>query len=450
MQVIGLRFRFQVAIFFILLLISFIAIFSNSIFLEQERLKLIDQQVRDTATALVDSRLGELRKIDFDTVDDIISEELGESRIGKFFIIRNTAGDIVFESAGARVIPIAEFPREHQWHSLKVGEKFIRILNLRLPRIDDRTLQVGLVVDRNIMAPNYLSDNSIFYLLFIMIIGLVVSYFLTSFLLKPLLLFRAYLTEIKSNPGYQSRLPQVPIEIRKYTNSDSIDEFTSVVDVFDELVKKINFNMLSMKQWTNQMAHELKTPLSVLAFEVEVLGKKVKPDLDGQYALIEIRKMSDIINSFLNWAELENTDQRPQLFANNLSGSIEEVIDRFFKGQKHRIMTKFDDKFIVPSDPQHLTQLISNLIDNALKYSSVSDSVEVLIIGREMHIKDKGPGIPKEVRDKIGQPFNKFHITKETKGHGLGLAWVQKICSLYGWKFQIDNHEDGTLIKIEF
>jgi len=130
MLVTGLRLRFFVTISIVLITVIIGSIYFYSLLLERERHLLIDQQVRETAAALVDSELGDLRQIDFERADEIISDELGETRIGKFFIIRNAQGEIIFESASAKLLPVIDVPKDPRWFTIKEKGKFIRGLNL--------------------------------------------------------------------------------------------------------------------------------------------------------------------------------------------------------------------------------------------------------------------------------------------------------------------------------
>lgn len=181
-----MRLRFFLTILTVLTITSVSVIVLHAAFLRRERLTLIDQQVRATATALFNSELSDLRKFSIEHVDDIISEELGESRFGKFFIVRNSKGDIIFESSSAKFLPRKDIPRNNTWITLETEENFIRVLNLKLPRIPDRTLQVGVVWTSELVHPKYFSFSTLVLFLAVLGVGSIASLFLTSFLLRPI------------------------------------------------------------------------------------------------------------------------------------------------------------------------------------------------------------------------------------------------------------------------
>lgn len=446
-----MRNRFFLTILAVLFVVTTSSIVIHSLFLRQERLSLIDQQVRETASALVDSQLGDLRKIDFDEADEIISEELGESRIGKFFIIRNGQGDTIFESTGAKVLPLTDIPKDQQWLTINTKGKFIRVLNLQLPRISDRTLQVGLVLDKDLILPNYFSLSSLIFVVAVLVLGFAASLFLTSFLLRPIAKLERFLTDVSDQSRSKSQLPNVPENILSKSHSRSRDEFNKMVVSLNTLIEKVNRNHRFSRIWAYQMAHELKTPLTILNMEIEKIQKKAEMSSEEMEAANgEVTKMSETIGSFLSWAELENSSQQKHLFVNRLASMAESICQRFESAYPGRVNLDIQSHPTVVSSPQHLEQLLSNLILNALSYSSPK-MVSVEVLDSSIVISDYGHGIPKDVLDRLGEPFNRGDFGQnKTKGHGLGLAWVKSVCRLYSWEMRINSTDQGTKIVIQF
>ncbi len=447
----GLRSRFFLIIFAVLSIVSIAAVGIYSNMLKQERMVLIDQQVRDTAAALVDSELGGLRRINFEKADDIISDELGESSIGKFFIIRNTNGKVLFQSASASLLPIREFPTNQQWFDLSTKDRHIRGLNLKLPRIPDRTLQVGLVLDDKIIDPYYFSKISLAFIVVLVLLGLITSLFLTSFLVKPISNLEQFVSEVKQATLKQSVLPNIPIKLFPNRSPNSKDEFERLLSGLDALISRINRNYQFSRIWAYQMAHELKTPLSFLNLEIENL--KAMQHLSESQANglnIEVKHISDTINSFLGWAELENSAQQRHLFLNRL-GAVTERITKSIPMHKNRIYLTISNDLIVVSNPQHLEQLLLNLVLNALNYSGDTCPITVTLTKNTLTIEDQGPGISAEVLNRLGEPFNRGAISGQIKkGHGLGLAWVKSICRLYDWEISFLSKKSGTKVTITF
>jgi signal transduction histidine kinase len=107
---------------------------------------------------------------------------------------------------------------------------------------------------------------------------------------------------------------------------------------------------------------------------------------------------------------------------------------------------------MVISNPQHLQQLISNLLTNALNYSPEDSLVTIESFDNKLTISDQGKGIPQEILERIGQPFNFGPQYKQLKYKrtGLGLAWINTITKLYNWNLDIQSGPTGTVIVIKF
>jgi signal transduction histidine kinase len=92
--------------------------------------------------------------------------------------------------------------------------------------------------------------------------------------------------------------------------------------------------------------------------------------------------------------------------------------------------------------------VVTNLLSNACKFSAPPLPVEVELSGRGFRIVDQGKGIPRDVLERLGQPFNTGN--EESSGTGLGLAWVQTICRRFHWKLNIQSSLQGTEISVDF
>lgn len=453
MPVTGLRARFFAIILAVLMVVTTGSVYLYSVFLRDERLKLIDQQVRETATVLLNSELADLSKVDLEKAEEIISEELGESRIGKFFIIRNVHGETVFESASAQLLPVAEIPKDQRWFQITKNSKFIRGLNLRLPRLPDLTLQVGLLLDETLVNPSYFSRASLTFLAVIFFLGLIVSLLLTSFLLRPIARLDRFLTSVTAATRRQTVLPPVPRDVMSSPRANSRDEFERVIAGLNALIEKINKNYQFSRLWAYQMAHELKMPLARAGIEVERLQKRLKvSDADVVDIVDENRRISETINSFLSWAELENSAQQRHLFMNRLAVVVRSVVERIEKSTEssEEIRLTIHAEPMIPANPQHLEQLVLNLLQNAVFHGG-GRGVSIAVWGEKLVIEDLGPGMPEDVLARIGEPFNRGQAaTFGVKGHGLGLAWVISVARLYGWEVSFENMNPGTRVSLIF
>ena len=446
-----MRNRFFVIILAILFVTSAGAIALHSWFLQKERFSLIDRQVRDTAVALIDSKLGRLRRIDFALTEKIISDELGENRIGKFFIIRDESGNMLFDSVSSLNLPIWDVPTEPQWLTFREKGQYIRIVNLKIPSIPNRTLQVGIVIDEALIIPSYFTVSTWYFMLTLLALGSAVAWLLTSFLLSPIRQLEKYVSQVSQRLSTIAELPTIPHELKQSPRLRSPDEFHRLSAGFATMVEKLNRNHKVSRLWAYQMAHEMKTPLAHIEIEIEN-GLREKKVLRETAAALsnEVASASEIIISFLSWAELENSARQKHLFANRIGKITREIAEKYEKKSGRCVKVEIREDFLALASPSHIEQLIQNLLSNALKYSPASASVELRVERPRLIIKDFGTGIPNDVLECVGEPFNRGINSSSDSGHGLGLAWVTTLSRIYGWDIDFNSGESGTTISIHF
>lgn len=412
-------------------------------FLRREKMELLDQQVRETATALLDSEIGDLRKIQFERVDALISEELGESRLGKFFVIRNNAGDVLFESTGAKLLRIADIPRNSRWVTLHHRGHYVRILNLDLPRINDRTLQVGVSIREELLSPRYFSRTNLVFTLVIFTLGVAAAWFLTFLLARPMLRLSDFLVSVARDPGARMELPELPKDLSRFSGRD---EFAALLTALRHLISRVNRDYQVSRFWSYQMAHELKTPLTLIEAQVNEAQRVGK--LDSELAakiLAELFEISETISTFLAWAEVENATTQKRLYVVRAERIVHDLERRLNAGFGPRLRVEVEGDFSIMCNIQHLEQAVGNLLTNALTYSE--GDVLVKIEDGHIRISDHGSGIPETVMRRLGEPFNKGEMRR---GNGLGLALVSSISRLYGWRLDFASTPKGTTVTLEF
>ncbi|MNK91808.1 Sensor protein QseC [compost metagenome] len=417
-----------------------------------ERLSFLDDQIRETATSIVDSRLSDIRTYDYSEANRIISDELGPDRIGKFFIVRTDEGKILFQTETVRLLKI-DVPRSPTWVSIDHDDRLIRILNLKLPRVPNRTLQVGLITDSNFIFWKTLTTTTMSWIAGLLAVLLVITWFLSRALFAPVKRVGDYLRDAQTALELGRDVPPLPQDLIPFTKGRVLskhDEFKELVHGIQQLGKRINLNTKFTRSWTFQMAHELKTPLTILNRDIEDLAIKHNfTDQDSTDVNASLRRISNTITNFLNWADVASTGTPTNLHVYRIQSILPELTPGWRKLFADRLVIESLVDFQVMSNPFHLSQLIDNLVVNALKYST--GTVRLSFTNQQVSITDEGSGIPQDVLDRVGSPFNKGPSTSlgET-GSGLGLAWVKTIVDLYSWKMKIDSTSQGTRIEIYF
>lgn len=220
----------------------------------------------------------------------------------------------------------------------------------------------------------------------------------------------------------------------------------------------------------SNMTHEFKTPISTIALACEAASDKdvVGDRHENQYFApyfnmikTENKRLELLVESILQSAVVDKGEIKANITEVNLS----EVVKDLSNNVQFRIhplggnikMVESHSPCIIKSDRIHLTNLVANILDNAVKYSMEEPNIEIAIINDNKEVSfsvsDRGIGIQKEYVPKIFDklfrvPMGNVH---NVKGFGLGLSYVKSICDTYGWNIEVKTkYGEGTTFKVIF
>ena len=457
---IGLRLRFFLTILAVLLATVAAVSVVHFRFFRTERIRLVDQQLQGFASGLVPN----LSIVEFENIDEadqVVSETLGTDRITLLIVIRAPDGSVVYRNRNAQIVDFMA-PLLPQWQTLEVQGHWVRMLNFAL---EDNvgTLQLGLVLDQGQVRWRTLSVSVFLYIALIFVVMVIGAFFLTRLLLRPLRSLAQYVKHLSDSPEGAHGLFVTPEGMLRRTSRKFPgrgDELSELIVAVEHWNQKVREEFGATRAWTAQMAHELKTPLTIVRNSLELIQSRTDqfgPELrDAQE---EIDHLGRTISGFLEWMRLENSAGVPdELHALRLGAFAENLVQKINKWNQNRIQFSSEDDFQVFAKPELLSQVLSNLMQNALQYSPQDKAVEVKVMSNVVLIHDFGEGIPESVMKRLGAPFNWGHerhtsqsgSTTLARGSGLGLAWVKTVCEKYGWEFSIEGSGGGTTAKIVF
>lgn len=219
------------------------------------------------------------------------------------------------------------------------------------------------------------------------------------------------------------------------------------------------------KNFINNLTHELKTPISSIALAANVINdEKIlnSPKRLFEYTRIiqdQTRRLSKNVEKVLNLASIEKSRIHLNLEKINLLQFLEEASEHFRgskAGQEASVQIKTELKdCIILADRFHFFNLVSNILENAAKYSDKKPEIRIELQKKlnfyELQFIDNGIGIPREHRKKI---FKKFYRVPtgnvhNVKGFGLGLDYVYKIVKTHNWKIKVtDNPVGGSIFSL--
>ncbi len=221
------------------------------------------------------------------------------------------------------------------------------------------------------------------------------------------------------------------------------------------------------KDFINNMTHEFKTPISSIKVAAEVFKKNKSIQKDerlSNYAQIIIdqnERLNNQVEKVLNLAKLEGSDLKLQKTTFNL----ENILSKILKSEtlKHQEISGFEIKkhftkreILIEADLLHFNNIITNILDNAVKYSGGKKNIAVETVNLEneveIRISDNGHGIENDLLKKI---FTKFYRVPSgnvhnVKGFGLGLYYVKNIISAHEWDINVNSKMgEGTCFTIK-
>ncbi|WP_310380223.1 HAMP domain-containing sensor histidine kinase [Flavobacterium sp.] len=216
------------------------------------------------------------------------------------------------------------------------------------------------------------------------------------------------------------------------------------------------------RDFINNMTHEFKTPLSsiLLASNYLIQQDKIKSDkkLEKYTGIIinQSNKLNNHIEKILNIAKSDNSPMTLEKKEVEITPILKDVIENIkLKHQNLEVSIHTEKEFSIQADVFHFTNIVYNLLDNAIKYCEVNPKIVISIRAEKNHINlsfsDNGIGIPTKDLNFIFDKFYRIPTKKsnEVNGFGLGLYYVKKICILHKWKiFAANNTTKGITISI--
>ncbi len=220
----------------------------------------------------------------------------------------------------------------------------------------------------------------------------------------------------------------------------------------DKTLKPVEANIKDMKDFIHNVWHELKTPLSVIHSNIQLINDTKKYDKEMTMELKkEVIRLNSLIDSLIN---LTDIDSRKISESINLLDLINEIIKDFnSKLLEKNIETKITitKSTIVKANRDYLYIFLSNLVWNAIKYNKQDWKIDVFYKSGELTIRDSWIWIEKSDLPHIFDRFYKWDKSRNTEWFGIGLSLVKKISDLYKWKIKFESEDwDGTKIKIKF
>lgn len=257
------------------------------------------------------------------------------------------------------------------------------------------------------------------------------------------------------------------ISVTKFTKSIEIpkedDEIKELVTSFNAMIKRLQEGIESLDRFNSDVSHELKTPLTVIQGEIELLLRKRREPSEYENSLETIQTQSKqiefIVKQLLLLTKYTQENIEDSFEECSLDSLLIGVIDKF-QIQLQEKYIKLDIEVIEPivmqANPVLMESIFSNIIDNAIKYTPDDKKISVLLYkDSKIHfiVKDEGIGIEKKYLSKITERFYRVDSSRNKKidGFGLGLSIVKNSVLMHVGDIEIESDEgNGTTVKVIF
>lgn len=284
------------------------------------------------------------------------------------------------------------------------------------------------------------------------VIALVITFFLC------LLLARSISKPILAIKKAALQLGEGDLGIRVQDLDHRHDEFGSLAKSFNQMADKLSNNVYAHQRLLGDVSHELRSPLTRLQMALGLAQQTpIEPDVQLKYLQrceLEVTRLDQMISDVLALSRLENTTQAVNHPLIDLSQLIQNIIsDAQFIAGEQDINIEFlsPQKIMIYADNQLIASAISNIINNAIKYSKASGSIIVTMTQQAqqlfLHVEDNGCGVPEQTLAHLFEPFYRVHDARDRKtgGTGLGLAIAQQAVMAHKGEISAHNNNKGGL-----
>ena len=293
--------------------------------------------------------------------------------------------------------------------------------------------------------------NSLIITVLLALLGGVVTYFISGHALRPIREFSDKIEEVQAQNLSDSRIEE-----------NNVKELNKLGISYNNMLERLSDAFEIQRQFTANAAHELRTPLALMQVQLDLYNSASHPgnDADTLQTIKMVTEQNDKLNrmvkTLLDMSELQSVGRDDKII---LDAIVEEVLadlEPLAVEKNIKLIGKCEDATMIGSDIL-IYRLVYNLVENAIKYNHPLGQVTVTAYQRNKHVylsvEDTGSGIPKELRERVFEPF--FRVDKsrsrELGGVGLGLAFVREIVKVHDGSICIKSGKTGgTIFEVTF
>jgi signal transduction histidine kinase len=237
------------------------------------------------------------------------------------------------------------------------------------------------------------------------------------------------------------------------------DDFDRLVVILNRMLEQIEELMQGVKQVTNNIAHDLRTPLSRLRRRLDMLREN-DDSMKNQAELLDqaIGEADGLLITFkalLRISEVESGSRRggfKDVDMTSLLQDLKEFYAPLSEEKEQTFIAEVPPSRPIQGDRDLLFQALANVLDNAIKYTPAAGSIRIMLHDQHDQLKiaicDSGPGVPLAAHEKVFERLYRLEVSRSTPGNGLGLSLVAAIVNLHHGRIELTDNRPGLNIAI--
>ncbi|AGH98712.1 sensor histidine kinase [Micavibrio aeruginosavorus] len=235
------------------------------------------------------------------------------------------------------------------------------------------------------------------------------------------------------------------------------DDLSSLATVLNEFLEKIESLMSGIREVSNNIAHDLRTPLTGLRSDIEALKNQPADPRKIDTLLADADRILGIFHALLRIANIEK-GKRADFFRDfdlsRLLLDVAELYEPVAEEKMVKLETHISPGLFIKGDRDQIFQMCTNILDNAIKFAPPHSVVRVLaaVDGKRiaLRVEDRGQGIPDHEKDDVFKHFYRCDSSRSTPGNGLGLSLVQAVVNQHQAKIILEDANPGLCVRILF
>ena len=292
-------------------------------------------------------------------------------------------------------------------------------------------------------------DNSIYVTAFLILISFIGSFLIGYTIIHSISRISRTARRIVDG-DFSERVP---------THANDADEMSQLADDLNHMLDRIEALITSQRQVTNNIAHDLRSPLNRMRnrMEVALLDRNSEAAALREVIADSVEDAENLLKTFnalLNIAQVESRakDDFKHESLSAICDDLAELYDVMTEEGEHSFAAHIERGLDIMGNRQLIAQAITNLLDNAVKYTPSGGHITLTAEqrGENIHVSvgDNGHGIPPDKRDDVLKRFVRLDSARSTPGNGLGLSLVSAIVALHNGSLQLHDNKPGLRIEI--